>query len=140
MAASHYAYNMIKMPGPISVISVHGDKRDALICADKIYREAAAAVDPKPLAAEAPGGKKKAKPGKCSGAYSGKRTSSECCDAVEDAPSSSAGKKKTKPGKCSGAHSGKRTSSECCAMLRTRHRAPPARVRSRWQPRQRPRR
>ena len=47
---------MLKMPGPISVISVPGDKKDALICADKIYREAAAATDRKSLAAEAPRG------------------------------------------------------------------------------------
>src|SRR3954470_16345611 len=94
MAASHYAYNMLKMPGPISVISVPGDKKDALICADKIYREAASAADHKPLAAEAPGGKKRTKPGKCSGAHSGKRTSSECFATVEDAPSSSTGKSK----------------------------------------------
>src|SRR4051812_8253135 len=85
---------MLKMPGPISVISVPGDKKDALICADKIYQEAAAAADHKPLAAEAPGGKKRTKPGKCSGAHSGKRTSSECCATVEDAPSSSTGKSK----------------------------------------------
>ena len=92
MAASHYAYNMLKMPGPISVISVPGDKKDALICADKIYRDAAAAAESNTLAAEAPGGKTKTKSGKSSGAHSGKRTSSECCAAVEDAPSSSTGK------------------------------------------------
>ena len=87
---------MLKMPGPISVISVPGDKKDALICADKIYREAAAATDRKSLAAEAPVGKKKTKSGKSSDAHSGKRTSSECCATVEDAPSSSTGKcKKT---------------------------------------------
>ena len=96
MAASHYAYNVLKMPGPISVISVPGDKKDALICADKIYREAAAATDRKSLAVEAPGAKKKIKSGKSSDAHSGKRTSSECCATVEDAPSSSTGKcKKT---------------------------------------------
>src|SRR3954464_550408 len=96
MAASHYAYNALKMPGPISVISVPGDKKDALICADKIYWEAAAAMDRETLAAEAPGGKKKTKSGKSSDAHSGKRTSSECYTSVEDAPSSSTGKcKKT---------------------------------------------
>ena len=95
MAASHYAYNMLKMPGPTSVISVHGDKKDALICTDKIYREAAAAAERKPLAAEAPGGKKKTKSGKSSSdARSGKCTSSECRATVEDAPSSSTGKRK----------------------------------------------
>ena len=69
---------------------------DALICTDKIYREAGAAAEHKPLAAKAPGGKKKTKSGKSSDAHSGKRTSSECCATVEDAPSSSTGKcKKT---------------------------------------------
>ena len=96
MAASHYAYNMLKMPGSISLFSVPGDKKDALICADKIYREAAAAADHHTLATEAPGGKKKAKSSEISDAHSGKRTSSECCATVEDAPSSSTGKcKKT---------------------------------------------
>ena len=72
MAASHYAYNVLKMPGPISVITVHGDKKDALICADKIYRDAAAAAESNTLAAEAPGGKTKTKSGKSSGAHIGK--------------------------------------------------------------------
>src|SRR4051812_14033517 len=94
MAASHYAYNMLKMPGPISVITVPGNKKDALICADKIYQEVAAATDRKSLAAEAPGGKKNTKSDKSSDAHSGKRTSSECCATVEDAPSSSTGKSK----------------------------------------------
>ena len=83
---------MLKMPGPISVISVPGNKKDAIICTNKIYREATAAADHKPLAAEAPGGKKKTKSGKSSDAHSGKRTSSECCATVEDAPSRSTGK------------------------------------------------
>ena len=62
MAASHYAYNTLKMPGPISVISVPGDKKDALIYTDKIYREAAAAADHHTLAAEAPGGRRRPSP------------------------------------------------------------------------------
>src|SRR3954447_11085030 len=42
-----------------------------------------------------PGGKKtRIKSGKCSGTHSGNRTSSECCAAVEDVPSSSTGKHK----------------------------------------------
>src|SRR3954464_6059031 len=114
MAASHYAYNMLKMPGPISVIFVPGDKKDALICTDQIYRDATAATARGPLAAGASGGKKKS--GRCSGAHSGKRASSKCCAAVEDVPSRPAGMQ-TKSGKCSGAHSGKRASSECCAAV-----------------------
>ena len=27
MAASHYAYNMLKMPGPLTIISVPSDRR-----------------------------------------------------------------------------------------------------------------
>jgi hypothetical protein len=92
MAASHHAYNVLKMPGPISVITIPYDKKDALICADKIYRQAAATAAAKALAAEALGGKTKKKSGKSCRAHSGKRTSSECCAAVEDAPESSTGK------------------------------------------------
>ena len=60
MAASHYAYNMLKMPGPMNIITVPSDKKDALICADQLYREAVAAAAAKaPAPADgAPGGKK----------------------------------------------------------------------------------
>jgi hypothetical protein len=78
MVKSHYAYNVLKMPGPISVITIHSDKKDALICTDQLYREAAIApaVKASVPAAGTPGGKKK-KTGKISGANPGKRTSSE---------------------------------------------------------------
>ena len=117
MAATHPGNNIMKMPGPLTIISVPFNKKDALICADQLYREAvaAAAVKAPAPAAEGPGGKKK--PGKTSCTHSGKHTSSECCATVEDAPSSSTGKCKTKSGKSSDAHSGKRTSSECCATI-----------------------
>ena len=62
MAASHYAYNMLKMPGPISVISVPGDKKDALICADKIYREAAPQPITTHLPLKLPGGRRRPSP------------------------------------------------------------------------------
>ena len=57
---------MLKMPGTMNIITVPSDKKDALICADQLYREAVAAAAAKALApaAEAPGGKKK--PGKAS--------------------------------------------------------------------------
>ena len=94
MAAPHYAYNMLKMPGPMTIITVPCDKKDALICADLLYREAVAAAAAKALApaAESLGGKKKA--GKTSRTHSGKCTSSECCATVEDVPESSTGKSK----------------------------------------------
>ena len=92
MAASHYAYNMLKMPGPLTIISVPSDKKDALLCADQLYREAvgAASVKAPAPAAEGPGGKNK--PGKTSRTHSGKRTSLECCATVEDVPESSTDK------------------------------------------------
>ena len=34
MAASHYAYNMLKMPGPMNIIPIPSDTKAALICAD----------------------------------------------------------------------------------------------------------
>ncbi len=94
MAASHYAYNTLKMPGPMNIITVPSDKKNALICADLLYREAVAAAAAKALApaAGAPGGKKKT--GKTSCTHSRKRTSSECCAPVEDVPESSTGKSK----------------------------------------------
>ena len=94
MAASHYAYNMLKMPGPMNNIIVPSDKKDALICADQLYREAVAAAAAKALApaVEAPGGNKKT--GKTSRTHSGKHTSSGCCSSVENMPESSTGKSK----------------------------------------------
>ena len=57
MAASHYAYNTLEMPGALTIITAPSDKKDALICVDQLYREAVAATAAKALAlaAEAPG-------------------------------------------------------------------------------------
>ena len=43
MAASHYAYNTLRMPVPMGVILIPSDKKDAIICVDKMYRDAVAA-------------------------------------------------------------------------------------------------
>ena len=43
MAASHYAYNTLKMPGPLGVITIPSDEKDSIICVDKMYRDAVAA-------------------------------------------------------------------------------------------------
>ena len=96
MVASHYAYNTLKMPWPMNIITVPSDKKDAPICADQLYREAVATATTKALApvVEASGGKKKTGTGKTSRTHSGKRTSSKCCAAVEDVPESSTGKSK----------------------------------------------
>ena len=94
MAASHYAYNMLKMPGPLTIISVPSDKKDALICADQLYREAVAAAALKAPAPAAEGPEGKRKPGKTSRTHSGKHASSECYATVEDVLESSTGKSK----------------------------------------------
>ena len=43
MAASHYHYNKLKMPGPLGVITIPSDEKDAIICVDKMHRDAVAA-------------------------------------------------------------------------------------------------
>ena len=93
MAASHYAYNMLKMPGPLTIISVPSDKKDVLICADQLYWEAVAAAAAKaPAPADgAPGGKKT---GETPRTHSGKRTYSGCCASVENVLESFASKSK----------------------------------------------
>ena len=40
MAASHYAYNTLKMPLPLGLITIPLDEKDAIICVDKMYQEA----------------------------------------------------------------------------------------------------
>ena len=42
MATSHCAYNSLKMLGTIGVISIPSDEKDAIICMDKMYRDAVA--------------------------------------------------------------------------------------------------
>ena len=37
MAASHYGYNTLKMPGPLTILTAPSDKKDALTCADQLY-------------------------------------------------------------------------------------------------------
>ena len=37
MVASHYTYNTLKMPGPVTIITIPSDKKDALICAGQLY-------------------------------------------------------------------------------------------------------
>ena len=46
MAASHYAYNTLKMPGPLGVITIPSDEKDAIICVDKCYLLSTALVFP----------------------------------------------------------------------------------------------
>ena len=93
MAASHYAYNTLKMPGPMNIITVPSDKKDALICADQLYWEAVAAAAAKaPAPADGvPGGKNT---GKTTRTHFVKRTSSGFCAPEEDVLESSTVKSK----------------------------------------------
>jgi hypothetical protein len=92
MAASHYAYNTLKMPGPMGIISIPSDKKDAIICVDHMYQDTVAAE-----AAEATAPAKETKKGKKAsrdaGKDSGKRASSECAAPVEELPESSTSKR-----------------------------------------------
>ena len=93
MAASHYAYNTLKMPGPMNIITVPFDKKDAPICADQLYREAVAAAAAK-APAPADGAPEEKKTGEIPRTRSGKRTSSKCRASVENVPERSTGKGK----------------------------------------------
>src|SRR6266511_2712089 len=92
MAASHYAYNTLKMPGPLGVITIPSDEKDTIICADKMYRDAVAA---EAVAATAPAKENKGKKKDCrtSGEESGKRAPSECMAPIDDVPECSNSKK-----------------------------------------------
>ena len=81
----------------MNIITVPSDKKDALIYADLLYREAVAAAAAKALApaADASGAKKT---GETSRTHSSKHTSPECCAPVEDVPESSTGKSKKSRG------------------------------------------
>ena len=43
MEASHYAYNTLKMHGPLGVLTIPSDEKDAIICVDRMYRDAVTA-------------------------------------------------------------------------------------------------
>lgn len=89
MVASQYAYNTVKMPGPVGVIIINADKRDALICTNRLFREAVATSTAKvpSTAAETPGENKAGK--RASRADPGKHASPERYAADKDAPESS---------------------------------------------------
>ena len=88
MAASHYAYNTLKMLGLMGVISIPSDKKGAIICVDKMYWdavmvEAAEATVP---TKESEGNKKASS---STGKESRKHTSLECATPVDDVLESS---------------------------------------------------
>ena len=92
MEVSHYAYNTLKMPGPVGVISIPSDEKDAIICMDKMYRDAVA-VEAAEATVPTKENKKKKKDNKGSSEESGNRASSECAAPVDDLPESSNSKR-----------------------------------------------
>ena len=92
MAASHYAYRTLKIPGQIGVISIPSEEKDANICVDKVYREAVVAeAAGATIPAKESKGKKKAI--RDTDKESGKHTSSEHAAPIDDLPESSNSKK-----------------------------------------------
>ena len=92
MVASHYAYNTLKMPGPVGVISIPSDEKDAIICVDKMY-QGAIATEATAGAVPAKENRGKKKNTRDTSKESGKRTSLECAVRVDDLSKSSISKK-----------------------------------------------
>jgi hypothetical protein len=92
MAASHYAYNTLKVPGPMGIISIPSDKKDAIICVEKMYRDAVAAEAAEAIAITKDTKKKKGA-GENAGKDSRKHVSPECAAPVEELPECSTGKR-----------------------------------------------
>ena len=92
MAASHYAYNTLKMPGPMGVLTIPSDAKDAIICMDKMYRDAVMTEDAE-LTTVTKESKKKKKGSKDACKESGKHTSPENVAPVDDLPESSNSKR-----------------------------------------------
>ena len=90
MAASHYAYNTLKMPGPLGVITMPSDEKDAIICVDKMYRDAVAA---EAVAAPAKGSKGNKRDCRDYRKESGKHAPIECTTPVDDVPECSNSKR-----------------------------------------------
>ena len=80
----------MKMPGPLGVITIPSDEKDAIICVDKMYWDAVAAE-----AVTVPAKENKGKRKDCwtSGKESRKRAPSECTTPVDDVPECSNSKK-----------------------------------------------
>ena len=92
MTASHYAYNTLKMPGPLGVITIPSDEKDVIICVDMMYRDA---VAPEAAAAMVPAKDSKGKKRDCrtSRKESGKHAPSECTPPVDNVPECSNSKR-----------------------------------------------
>ena len=81
MVASNYAYNTLKMPGPLGFITIPSDEMDAIICLDKMYRDAIVAE-----AVVAPAKERNWKNRECRDfdKESRKRAPTECTTPVDD--------------------------------------------------------
>ena len=73
MVASHYAYNALKILGPLGVVTIPSDEKNAIICVDKMYRDV---VDATAASVPAKESKKGKKAGKDASKESEKRASS----------------------------------------------------------------
>ena len=75
----------MKIPGPLGIISIPSDEKDAVICTDKMYRDA---VTAEAMAVVVPTkeSRGKQKDRKDADKESGKCTSSECAAPVDDLP------------------------------------------------------
>jgi hypothetical protein len=80
------------MPGLIGVISIPSDQKDAVICVDKMYREAITA-EATETTAPAKESKKMKRASKDVSKESGKHASPECAAPVDDLPESSNSKR-----------------------------------------------
>ena len=92
MAASHYAHNTLKMPGPLGVITIPSDEKDAIICVDKMYRDAVAA-EAAAVVVSAKEGKGKKRDCRDSDKESGKRSPIERTTSIDDVPECSNSKR-----------------------------------------------
>mgnify|MGYP005835398895 FL=1 len=92
MAASHYAYNTLKMPGPLGVITIPSDEKDAIICVDRMYRDVVA-IEVATVTDPAKENKGKRRGSRTPGKESGKRAPSECTTPVDDVPECSNSKR-----------------------------------------------
>ena len=80
------------MPGPLGVLTIPSDVKDAIICVDKMYRDAVAA---EAATKTVPFKESKGKKRYCrtSSKESGKRAPSECTVSVDDVPECSKSKR-----------------------------------------------
>ena len=92
MEASHYAYNTLKMPRPMRVITIPSDEKDAIICVDKMYRDAVA-TEATAVAVPAKEDRGKKKGCRDSSKESGKHAPTECTTPVDDVPECSNSKR-----------------------------------------------